>query len=103
MRKKPRFGMSGQIEIFALDLFSLATPQTIHLFIVPPTASVLQKLVQLPRFSAIIQLFPIHHDSYWGDNRPWIAPYLPIELSSADYFANRDPVLETVLALIEQR
>ena len=45
----------------------------------------------------------VHYDSFWGDNRPWIAPQLLIELSSADYFANRDPVLETVLALIEQR
>ena len=43
-------------EISALDLFSLAAPPTIRLFIVPPTASVLQKLAHLPQYSIIIQL-----------------------------------------------
>jgi hypothetical protein len=32
------------------------------------------------------------------DNRPWIAPDIPAELSSADYRARRDPALEAVLA-----
>lgn len=44
-------------ELFALDLFSLANPQTVHLFIVPPTANVLQSLAKLPHYSALIQLF----------------------------------------------
>jgi hypothetical protein len=42
----------------------------------------------------------IHFDSFWGDERQWIAPHIPIELSSEDYFANRDPVLEAVLTMI---
>ena len=38
---------------------------------------------------------------YWQDGmpedtRPWVAIDVPVALSSADYFANRDPVLETV-------
>jgi hypothetical protein len=39
-----------------------------------------------------------HQTSYPGDDRQWIAPDLPITLSSEDYFANRDPVLDAVLA-----
>lgn len=37
-------------------------------------------------------------DSDPGDRRSWIAPRLPVELTSADYFGNRDPVLTAVLA-----
>jgi hypothetical protein len=42
---------------------------------------------------------------YWedggpADHRPWIAPSIPIELSSQEYFDNRDPVLEAVLERI---
>ncbi len=44
-------------ELFALDLFSRTTPPTLRLFIVPPTANVLQSLAQLPRYSAVIHLF----------------------------------------------
>ena len=35
------------------------------------------------------------------DNRIWIAPDIPVELSSKDYFGNHDPVLETVLEIIK--
>ena len=40
---------------------------------------------------------------YWqkggpDDHRPWIAPELPVAVSSADYFSGRDPVLEAVLS-----
>ncbi len=44
-------------EVYALDLFSLAHPQTMQFFIVPQTANVLKRLTQLPHYSAIIQLF----------------------------------------------
>ena len=44
-------------ELAALDLFSLAHPQEIRFFIVPQTAHVLERLAQLPHFTAIIQLF----------------------------------------------
>jgi hypothetical protein len=29
----------------------------------------------------------------------WIAPAVPVELSAADYFANRDPVFDAALGL----
>ena len=34
------------------------------------------------------------------DDRQWIAPDIPVRLSSQDYFANRDPVLAAVLDVI---
>lgn len=36
------------------------------------------------------------------DVRPWLEPHLPVELSSADYFAGRDPVLAAALAAGEE-
>ena len=35
------------------------------------------------------------------DRREWIAPQISVPLRSTDYFANRDPVLETVLSMLE--
>jgi hypothetical protein len=39
-----------------------------------------------------------YHENAPGDERAWIEPDVVLELSSADYFANRDPLLERVLA-----
>lgn len=39
-------------------------------------------------------------DSDPDDERPWIAPQVPISLSSDEYFANEDPALAAVLAVI---
>jgi hypothetical protein len=33
------------------------------------------------------------------DERPFIAPHIPVALSAADYFANRDPVMSTLAEL----
>ncbi|HET7461873.1 MAG TPA: hypothetical protein VFJ82_11525 [Longimicrobium sp.] len=33
------------------------------------------------------------------DTRPWITPDLPVVLTAADYFANRDPALEAILEI----
>ena len=37
------------------------------------------------------------------DDRRWIAPDVPVALTAADYFANRDPALDAVLELIRRR
>jgi hypothetical protein len=44
-----------------------------------------------------------YHQTDDQDQRMWIAPKIPVELSSEDYFANRDPVLDAVLTVIEKR
>ena len=41
-------------ELAALDLFSRAAPQNLELFIVPPTANVLQRLATRDEFSEIV-------------------------------------------------
>jgi len=35
-------------------------------------------------------------DSYPGDDRPWVPVEMPVELSSDDYFGDRDPVMEAL-------
>lgn len=37
------------------------------------------------------------------DSRLWITPDIPVQLTAKDYFANRDPVLETVLTLMNTK
>jgi tetratricopeptide (TPR) repeat protein len=44
-----------------------------------------------------------YHQTDDQDQRTWIAPKIPVELSSADYFANRDPVMDAVLKVIAGR
>jgi hypothetical protein len=39
-------------------------------------------------------------DSFPGDRRPYIQVSLPVQLSSADYFAGRDPVMEALAELM---
>jgi len=43
-----------------------------------------------------------HQESYPGDDRKWIAPDVPLALKSADYFANRDPILDAVLSRVSR-
>ena len=47
----------SQEEVIALELFSFAHSSTIHFFVVPQTVNVLERLMQLPHYAAIIQLF----------------------------------------------
>lgn len=41
-------------------------------------------------------------DSDPDDRRPWIAPDVPIALTSADYFAGRDPALQAIFELLDR-
>lgn len=43
-----------------------------------------------------------HQFTFWSDTRQWIVPDIPVELSSTDYFAGRDPVLEAVMLVIKR-
>lgn len=47
--------------------------------------------------------FRTHQGTIWDEDPIWIAPDVPVELSSEDYFADRDPVMEAVRALIRAR
>jgi hypothetical protein len=44
-------------EVFTLDLFERAADDRLRLFVVPPTGNVLRQLRDLPRYSALIDLF----------------------------------------------
>jgi hypothetical protein len=54
--------------------------------------------VVLPWSGATGSITDRDHVTIPGDTRVAIEPDIPLELSSADYFANSDPLLELVLA-----
>ena len=41
----------------------------------------------------------MHMNSDWEDQRTWIAPHIPVPLSSADFFAGRDPALQAIISV----
>lgn len=44
-----------------------------------------------------------HQQSWPEDHRIWIAPDIPVALSSADFFAGRDPALDAIEAFLSYR
>ena len=52
---------------------------------------------QLPWSGATISISNRYHENIPGDKRKWIEPDIPVALSSRDYFAGRDPVLESLI------
>jgi hypothetical protein len=50
----------------------------------------------LPWSGAIVSISNRYHENIPGDKRGWIEPDIRVDLSSRDYFANRDPVLERI-------
>jgi hypothetical protein len=57
-----------------------------------------ENAVQLPWSGAIGSISTRYHESIPGDKREWIAPTIQYSPSARDYFANRDSLLELVLA-----
>lgn len=53
--------------------------------------------IVFPYSRAIGSVSNRYHEIIPGDSRQWIEPQIKVELSSRDYFADRDPVLEMVL------
>lgn len=52
---------------------------------------------RLPYSGLVVTISNLHwQHSYPTDHRQWIAPEIPVELTSADYFANHDPALEAI-------
>lgn len=47
-------------EVYALKLFGRANHEDLRLFIIPPTSSILRQLRNLPRYSALIEIFLNH-------------------------------------------
>lgn len=53
----------------------------------------------LPNSRVVVNVAPQYlQDSTPDDTRPWVEPDIPVVLSSADFFAQRDPVLEAILS-----
>jgi hypothetical protein len=57
--------------------------------------------VVLPFSGVVAEISNANHwSAFWEDQRPWIAPTIPVALTAADYFSNRDPVLDAVRDII---
>ena len=54
--------------------------------------------VMLPWSGAIGSISDQYHETIPGDSRQWIEPSIKVIPRSTDYFANKDPLLEKVLA-----
>jgi tetratricopeptide (TPR) repeat protein len=59
--------------------------------------------VVLPASGLVASVSSRYHQSDPLDVRFWIAPDIPVPLCAKDYFANRDPTLETVRAILSAR
>ena len=57
---------------------------------------------KLPYSGLLVTISARYHQTDDQDDRIWIAPKIPVELSSSDYFSNRDPVLDAVLRVISK-
>jgi tetratricopeptide (TPR) repeat protein len=73
------------------------------LFVGEPTAENINfygdnRRIELPKTKTPVFLsFAWWQDKPQWENAPWLAPHLAVEMSFADYQANRDPVLEACL------
>lgn len=43
-----------------------------------------------------------HWSAFWEDQRPWIAPSIPVPPAAADYFSNRDAALEAIRDIVRR-
>lgn len=59
--------------------------------------------VRLPFSGLVASISTRYHQVDDQDQRPFIPSRVPVVLSSADYFANRDPVLDEVLVMLSRR
>jgi hypothetical protein len=59
--------------------------------------------VVLPWSGAMGSISDQYHETIPGDRREWIKPEIAYQLSSVDYFANRDPLLQKVLTAISTK
>jgi len=89
----------------AQTLLNLLEGLTSALFVGEPSGTRPNRLgneapFRLP-FSGVRGSISSGYNQGWSsrDERIWIAPQVPVPLSSRDYFAGRDPVLDTVLKL----
>lgn len=60
--------------------------------------------LRLPYSGVMVNIsFKRHQESQYDDRRQWIPVSLPTPLTSADYFANRDPAMEAILEFVRRQ
>jgi hypothetical protein len=88
----------------AMNFALLLEKHTDSLFVGEPTGARPNsygdsRKVRLPHTGLTLRISTLYWQSDPRDQRPWIAPQLPVAATAEDMLAGRDPVLETVLAL----
>jgi hypothetical protein len=58
---------------------------------------------QLPNSGLTMRVSTRYHQNDFTDNRPYIPPHLPAEITMDDYINGRDPAMETVMAIVRDR
>lgn len=99
------FALVGRATFSAAMTFSLDLEKhTRVLFVGEPTGSKPNhygdsRKILLPETHLTVRASTLFWQSHPRDHRPWIAPHFAVPLTAEDYAANRDPVVEAVLAL----
>jgi hypothetical protein len=100
--------ITGRNTFSAAQVFiSLMNKNTHSLFAGEPSSSSPNfvgegNYIMLPYSGAMGSISNKYHESIPGDTRKWIAPDIPVSLSSEAYFKNQDPVLEAILKKFKQ-
>jgi tetratricopeptide (TPR) repeat protein len=99
--------ISGRTTFSACQIFIAQVEMLTHaIFVGEPSSSSANFIgedvpVILPFSQEMVSISTGYHQGNASDPWVWIAPAIPVALSSKDYFANRDPVLEAVINVIE--
>jgi hypothetical protein len=98
--------ITGRRTFSAAQVFTNALDQYTHAVVAGEPSASRPNFVgesaptKLPYSGLSLTISTRYHQTEDQDQRTWIAPKIPVELSSADYFANRDPALDAVLQVI---
>lgn len=93
---------AGQIFIAQVEMLTHA------IFVGEPSASSPNFIgedvpVTLPFSRLMLSISTRYHEGNASDPWIWISPTIPVSLSSRDYFANRDPVLQSIIQVINNK
>lgn len=101
--------ISGRTTYSACQIFIAQVEMLTHaIFVGEPSASSPNFIgedvpVTLPFSQLTVSISSRYHEGNASDPWLWIAPTIPVSLSSNDYFANRDPVLQSIIKVINDK
>ena len=107
-KPKPQiYIISGRTTYSACQIFIAQAEMLTHaVFVGEPSASSPNFIgedvpVTLPFSDLMLSISTRYHEGNASDPWIWIPPTIPVSLSSKDYFANRDPALQSIAEVIK--